>query len=442
MKLGVPTLCRYDLLMKLIQSAENGSELPSGYIIVDNGGKLTLGQLKMMISRQVTIELVDPGENWGVARSWNHILELAGNEPIVISNDDIVFGQKTFEEMVKAVGEHPFVQGLGWALFAQGPECLARVGWYDCNYYPAYYEDNDYDVRLTNAGIRPFRALSESVEHFGWGTTRGLPEHKVKWLNEMREKNRQYFLQKWGHIEGLNGVEHYKHAFNGNIPTGWKGERTQMITPLSMRWEIINHIAEKIKAKRYLEIGVCDGTSMRNVNISEKWGIDPQPQIEAVNSADVFIPQTSDDFFDKIGSNVGKFDVIFIDGDHRSEQAYRDVQNAITLLSPKGVILLHDCNPHTEAMQIVPPIQGEWTGDVWKAIARLRTEGQHSVRVVSSDYGVGIVVPNLPETNSIGPANAWLDLEKDRTNILGLLAPSEWPAWFSATCGGASSQSV
>jgi GT2 family glycosyltransferase len=442
MKLGIPTLCRYDLLVKLLQSIEKGSELPSGYIIIDNGGNLTLEQLKIIIEREVSIQLISPGENWGVARSWNHILELVGNEPVVISNDDIVFGHRTFQEISSAAKEHTFVEGLGWALFAQGPECIARVGWYDCNFYPAYYEDNDYDVRLKRAGIRPFRALSEPVEHFGWATTRGLPEDKVKWLNEMREKNRQYFLQKWGHIEGLNGVEHYSEAFNGNTPTEWKGERIKMSAPPSMRWEIINHIAEKIEAKRYLEIGVCDGTSMRNVNISEKWGVDPQPQIGAVNSAAVFIPQTSDDFFKKIGPNVGKFDIIFIDGDHRSEQAYRDVQNAIKLLSQKGVILLHDCNPHTEAMQIVPSIQGEWTGDVWKAIAQLRSEGQHSVRVVSSDYGVGIVIPNLPETNSLGPANTWLDLERDRTNILGLLAPSEWSSWFSTTCSEADSLSV
>ena len=49
---------------------------------------------------------------------------------------------------------------------------------------------------------------------------------------------------------------------------------------------------------------------------------------------------------------------IFIDGDHVAEVVYAEVQDAQLFLAPGGVIVLHDCNPHTEAMQIVCPKDG------------------------------------------------------------------------------------
>lgn len=207
-----------------------------------------------------------------------------------------------------------------------------------------------------------------------------------------------------------------------------------------MRWEILNHIAETIGAKTYLEIGVYDGTCMRKIQVAEKWGVDPTPQMEAVKASHVFQAQTSDAFF--AGPNTTRFDLIFIDGDHRAEQAYRDAHNAIAKLTPKGIVVLHDCSPDNEALQIVPAIQGLWTGDVWKAIVQLRAEGEHLVRVVNCDYGVGIIAPFrkndefsefTPKNPNLDLANlTWRDLEQDRKNLLGLLEVSEWKEWFNS----------
>jgi len=225
-------------------------------------------------------------------------------------------------------------------------------------------------------------------------------------------------------------------------------KKDRMIEHPSTRWEIINHIAQKIGAKRYLEIGVDNGSCMRQIQIPEKWGVDPAPQVEGVTAATVFVPKTSDDFFETVAPQAGLFDIVFIDGLHHAEQVYRDVQNSLKILSPKGVIVLHDCNPSTEGMQIVPMIQGEWTGDVWKTIVRLRQDGlwRDRISVVSSDYGVGVIVPPRPGPQGLTgpwmgarppqhkapPQLAWSDLEADRQALLGLHEPSEWPAWFEA----------
>lgn len=202
-----------------------------------------------------------------------------------------------------------------------------------------------------------------------------------------------------------------------------------------MRWDVLNHIAKRIGARRYLEIGVADGSCMRQIDVAEKWGVDPNPSIEAVKASTVFVPRTSDEFFATIAERAGKFDLVFIDGDHIAEQVLREVASAIKLLSTRGVIVLHDCNPHTEAMQEVPARVGEWTGDVWKAIVRLRRSG-YILRVVNSDYGVGI----LPRASEQGAppivsdeSLTWDDLVARREELLGLVDPWDWEAWFEST---------
>ena len=91
MKLGVATLWSYDQLDKLLRSAERGTEPPTGYVIVDNGGFYETSRAEAIVGRRrgVTVECVTPGSNLGVAASWNRILDLAGDGPIVISNDDM-----------------------------------------------------------------------------------------------------------------------------------------------------------------------------------------------------------------------------------------------------------------------------------------------------------------------------------------------------------------
>lgn len=200
-----------------------------------------------------------------------------------------------------------------------------------------------------------------------------------------------------------------------------------------MRWDVLNRIAEITEATRYLEIGVCEGETMRQIRVKEKWGVDPYPQLPAVRASDVFVPKTSAEFF-RMSAPV--FDLVFIDGDHRAEAVHAEVLAALLLLAPGGVIVLHDCNPTTEAMQRVPGDQMEWTGDVWKAVARLRHEG-HCLRVIDSDYGIGVLV--APATPILPPkccdpqrfaALTWEDLDAERAWYLGLLEPHDWEEWF------------
>lgn len=436
MKLGIPTLNRYDLLTKLLVSAEAGTVVPSEYIIVDNGGSyVPPDHLKEKV------RLIRPGCNVGVASAWNMILEvgLAEDEPIAISNDDIVFETKTFELLQNATDANDFVGACGgWALFAQSPRCVAEVGFYDEHFYPAYYEDCDYLLRLKRAGI-PVFDLGFIGAHAGEQSTVGSTPEQRALVAEGRMRNYSYFVTKWGADSPRWGnplVENYAEPFDGKLtpkvhPGGGETdfflrERTR-ISPL--RWDVLNFIAKLIDAKRYLEIGVADGSCMQKIEVEERWGVDPNPQSGAIAAASIFVPRTSDFFFEHVAPNAGLFDLVFIDGDHRHEQVYREVQAARKYLSPTGVICLHDCNPHTEEMQQVPLVSGwQWTGDVWKAVARLRAEGELDVAVIPSDYGIGVVLPTDRAMKKIA-----LPCEYDRLLLAGPEEGPELPARSSAT---------
>jgi hypothetical protein len=448
MKLGIPTLCRYDLLKQLIRSAERGSLRPSGYIIVDNGGKLSREEILSWLSPDARpdfrdlVELITPDSNLGVAASWNLIIDRAAPEPVIISNDDVDFGSDTFLELVVGLGSHEFVEGEGWALFGQRFELIKKVGYYDENFWPAYYEDVDYDARLARAGVAAHRPLSVPVQHHGWATTTALAD--ADWLKEGRARNHAYFLAKWGgesrnpRWNGNSLIFQYETPFGGKPPPGWN-ERKRMTETFAMRWDVLNLIAKTIGAETYLEIGVNDGECIKRIEVREKWGVDPNPTGDAIRHSDVLIPRTSAHFFSYVAPRLKmKFDLVFIDGDHHAEIVYDEVQNARAALSPKGVICLHDCNPHTEEMQRVPMQHGKaWTGDVWKTVARLRSEGNFKTRVVPFDYGTAILVP---VTDGPGPSIKlpcdwdrllWKDLLTDRANLLGLLEPGEWDTWIN-----------
>lgn len=145
--------------------------------------------------------------------------------------------------------------------------------------------------------------------------------------------------------------------------------------------ELIQYLIDKFNYQSYLEIGVETGVCLLNINIPVKVGIDPAWGTPAIHL-------TSDEFFE---DNRQIFDIIFIDGWHHAKQFYKDVMNAINCLNDGGIIVCHDCNPSTGAMQIVPRKQLEWTGDVWKGWVQLRQRYQLKMFVLDMDYGCGII---------------------------------------------------
>ncbi|MDD5088245.1 MAG: class I SAM-dependent methyltransferase [bacterium] len=192
------------------------------------------------------------------------------------------------------------------------------------------------------------------------------------------------------------------------------------------RTDIIHYVAETIGAQSYLEIGVSDPSdNFDRVQIAHKDGVDPAGRCN--------FPVPSDEFF---AHNARVYDLIFIDGLHLAEQVLRDVENSLRYLSPRGVILLHDCNPVEEAQQI-ETYDGKslWCGTVWTAISVLRmTRAELWMGTVNADHGVGVITRGeqtlFPRSDRQELNYAFLD--RHRRELLHLLSWREFRSKFTA----------
>ena len=146
------------------------------------------------------------------------------------------------------------------------------------------------------------------------------------------------------------------------------------------RWDLLQKIIDIKNYKNYLEIGCDDDMLFSKINVLNKVGVDPYTGGN--------VRKTSDEFF-KI--NKTKFDLIFIDGLHYYEQVKKDIENSLDVLTPNGLILLHDCLPCRQSHQAVPRYRGRWTGDVWKAIVEFRTKEYLNIFTILMDMGISVI---------------------------------------------------
>lgn len=190
------------------------------------------------------------------------------------------------------------------------------------------------------------------------------------------------------------------------------------------RTQIINSLIDKHGYEDYLEIGVNTpsqpGYNWVGVNVKNKHGVDP--------NVDTTYRMTSDDFFEKTSQHY--YDIVFVDGLHIFEQAYRDIVNSLKWLSPNGTIVVHDCNPVTEITQRRERASDAWHGDVWKAIVKLRMEEIGlTIHTVDTDEGCAIIRRGsqilLPSYQGEDPFN-YSFLERRRREVLNLISVEEF----------------
>jgi len=200
------------------------------------------------------------------------------------------------------------------------------------------------------------------------------------------------------------------------------------------RTDLLNHLVEKYRLRRYLEIGV----QVPELNFDKilcgvhKIGVDPDPNARAT------FCMTSDEFFNRwwsdqrwiednelLGWNA---DLIFIDGLHTAEQVKKDFENALNILSPNGFIVLHDCNPLQEEHTIVPrpTARGHWNGDVYKFAVGLE---KHCTYTVDIDNGC-LVYSNTKGLNDVyyKPYSYlnWDFFNENRKELLNLITWDEF----------------
>jgi GT2 family glycosyltransferase len=160
MMLVVPTLTRHDLLMRMLESVDGAV---SHLVVIDNSGRGV--DLPDGPWDESTL-LVMPS-NLGVAASWNLAIKMAHREPfLMIASDDVEFPEGALSQFADQSGEDRLVVSETWphwCVFTIGMGVVSRLGLFDEGYYPAYYEDTEYERRMADAGVD--RLLGPAVWH-------------------------------------------------------------------------------------------------------------------------------------------------------------------------------------------------------------------------------------------------------------------------------------
>lgn len=221
------------------------------------------------------------------------------------------------------------------------------------------------------------------------------------------------------------------------------------------RVDIIQAIINRKKAEIYLEIGFGYGDCFLNIRAPRKIIVDPRFIILkkrvlkyyykniSKNIFNKYYKMTSDKFFTAKQTllKTQLLDVVFLDGLHTYKQSLKDLLNSLKFLNEDGVIILHDCNPRSEAEAYpansyeeaanmnLPGWTEYWSGDVWKTTAYLRSiRDDLNIFVLNFDHGIGIITKGI-QKDKLGYSRedienlSYKDLERNREQILNLKTP-------------------
>lgn len=203
-----------------------------------------------------------------------------------------------------------------------------------------------------------------------------------------------------------------------NDGDGWKAElnlnpKGQLLNFRRCRshGDVIRMILRYCQYNSYLEIGCASNATFRSIPIADKVGVDPQKGGT--------LRMTSDEFFSR---NQRRFDLVFIDGLHLCEQVLRDIEHSLDVLNEGGTVLVHDCLPQHERHQLRRRLQACWTGDVWKAVVKLRERPDIDIAVLNRFWGIAAIRkrPNQNQLHNI-PELTWDQFRNDKARLLNLV---------------------
>jgi GT2 family glycosyltransferase len=184
----VPTLTRHDLLARMLDSVD----FPVKHlVVVDNSGRGIVGGTGPWERMTVLPMPV----NFGVAGSWNLAVRMAHREPwVLIVSDDVVWPAGALKGFSEACGEDRLVLSgtwPHWCAFGLGMGVVRKVGLFDEGYFPAYFEDRDYERQCGRAGV--LVEHGPSVSHANSSTLNTPGSNFAEWNSRTFISNRQLF---------------------------------------------------------------------------------------------------------------------------------------------------------------------------------------------------------------------------------------------------------
>lgn len=150
--LGFLTLKRFDLADRLLASIDYPVE---DLVIVDNSGKQEYAPVKPELVKRMWLIQVPHGLGYG--GGLNLIVKTTPFAPYwVLLNDDSVLAPGALEKIATEADPNTinFLSIMPkWSGFVLGEKVVKDVGLFDERFHPIYFEDNDYERRIINAGF-------------------------------------------------------------------------------------------------------------------------------------------------------------------------------------------------------------------------------------------------------------------------------------------------
>lgn len=151
--LGFLTYSRFDLAQRLLDSIDYPID---NLVIVDNSGKREFNPVKPDLVKNLWLIQVPNGLGFG--SGLNLIVKSTPFAPYwVLLNDDSVLAPGALKKISEKVDTEAinFLSIMPkWSGFVLGEGAVLKAGLFDERFHPIYFEDNDYERRLMEAGVK------------------------------------------------------------------------------------------------------------------------------------------------------------------------------------------------------------------------------------------------------------------------------------------------
>jgi GT2 family glycosyltransferase len=138
----IPVLNRFDLLENALSSIDYPVD---NILVIDNSNSY----------KNDDVTVLNMPSNIGVAASWNLGIKCHPRSPYwVFMGSDVEWLPTSLQKVAALSGPERFlISNYGFNAFSLGSSFVKNVGLFDENYYPAYYEDEDYENRARYMGL-------------------------------------------------------------------------------------------------------------------------------------------------------------------------------------------------------------------------------------------------------------------------------------------------
>lgn len=180
------------------------------------------------------------GPNLGVAESWNRGIDFMKEKNadwLIIMGASMRFGKHGGLDMIQEL-EHRlsanivrfaskdvpiqqfnnenkarnpiFPEAFYWHCTAISKDVVEQVGYFDPNFYPIYFEDTDYDLRIKKVGYKATDIIVP-IDATDLGAGHGVQLGGVEAASSPLVA---YFATKWGRHPSARGIGEYQYPFD------------------------------------------------------------------------------------------------------------------------------------------------------------------------------------------------------------------------------------